>query len=368
VPHDLQRMQPSSSTRGVWAHASGGILYGLTICVWVVGCSDATDPSYQRYDALQSVTEARSDSLPAAPSESDQAADRLPNENASAATAATSTGDSVASTTSSVNAASIELTSNSDGPTASDDGIPNESTAASDVVADAPLPVHRKPMNTSATAEATVATEADLIATADDNAVVSEIPASALAPVNVVDGTNVSEVLQVRPVMPSPESPGARTAQAPAAAATPRSIELLVPSRDFKSEGKPAALRVSYDDLDLLKVLNMEPVPPDATSHFPSWLKQLDGQRIRIRGFMYPTFDATGIEQFVLARDNQICCFGRDPKVYDLIAVEMKPGTSTHYIPNRPFDVVGIFRIDLMEEDGKALGLYWLAEAQVIEK
>lgn len=191
-----------------------------------------------------------------------------------------------------------------------------------------------------------------------------EIPASALAPVNVVDGGSVASVMQVRG-----DGTSAKPTTAPAAAAeTPRKIELLVPNRTFQAEGPTGALRVSYDDLDLLKVLNMEPVPETAVDHFPSWLSALNGRMIRVRGFMYPTFEATGIQQFVLARDNQICCFGRDPKVYDLIAVDLKPKSTTNYIANRPFDVVGRFRIEMLADGGKPYGLYWLEDAEVIEQ
>ena len=51
---------------------------------------------------------------------------------------------------------------------------------------------------------------------------------------------------------------------------------------------------MSYDDIDLLKVLNMDPVPANAATKMPAWLKGLDGRRIRIRGFMYPTVSADG--------------------------------------------------------------------------
>ena len=103
-----------------------------------------------------------------------------------------------------------------------------------------------------------------------------------------------------------------------------RTPKLLVPERSFAVEGPGDALRVSYDDFDLLKVLNMEPVPPDAVEHFPKWLADLDGKPVRVRGFMYPTFQETDIPGFVLARDNQICCFGRNPKIYDLVEVTLK--------------------------------------------
>lgn len=200
-----------------------------------------------------------------------------------------------------------------------------------------------------------------------------ETPVSALAPANVVDGTSAAAVLNAFPgaraaVVAENTTPAEATTATPAPETRPQGIQLLVPHREFKVEGPQNALRVSYDDLDLLKVLNMEPVPEDALKHFPSWLKALDGQRMRLRGFMYPTFQATGIDQFVLARDNQICCFGRNPKVYDLVSVQMRDGVTTDYIQNRPFDVVGTFRIDLIAEGGKPMGLYWLEDCIIINK
>ncbi len=149
--------------------------------------------------------------------------------------------------------------------------------------------------------------------------------------------------------------------------APPREIKLLIPEKSFKKVGPEDALRVSYDDVDLLKVLNMDPVPVDAADYLPGWLEKLDGQRIRIRGFMMPAFQDTNIPYFVLARDNQICCFGRNPKRYDVIDVMMRKGVTTDYIQNRPFDVVGIFRIEPEANKGKLYQLYIIEDAIVIE-
>lgn len=147
-----------------------------------------------------------------------------------------------------------------------------------------------------------------------------------------------------------------------------RTIQLLVPERSFSVEGPDDAVRISFDDFDLLKVLNMEPVPVNAVDHFPKWLKALDGKRVRVRGFMYPTFQETDIPFFVLARDNQICCFGRSPKIYDLVEVTLADGVTTDYIQGRPFDVVGIFHIR-PEADGDQLWqLYQMTEAAVINE
>lgn len=233
------------------------------------------------------------------------------------------------------------------------------SMSGTNLVAAAPT----NPANPSTAAPLSPGIDPTTVANNDDAPL---IPASALAPLNVVDGRSAADILMVAAGTGTPPANGGPSATTPDG--VPRKIELLIPERTFTKEGREKAWRVSYDDLDLLKILNMEPVPTNATEYFPTWLENLNGQTIRLRGFMYPNFLSSGIEQFVLARDNQICCFGRDPKIYDLVAVTMLPGKTTDYIPNRPFDVIGTFRIELLAEEGKLLGLYWLENAQVIDR
>ncbi len=155
----------------------------------------------------------------------------------------------------------------------------------------------------------------------------------------------------------------------PPGTSKPREVKLLVPDKKFRAEGPDGALRVSYDDLDLLKVLNMDPVSLDADKKMPKWLKDLDGKRIRLRGFMFPPFMNTGISVFVLARDTQICCFGRNPKPYDVIRVVMREGVTTDYIELRPFDVVGKFHIEMLSyDDEKVDGVYYIDDAVIIQR
>lgn len=199
---------------------------------------------------------------------------------------------------------------------------------------------------------------------------VESFPVSALAPLNVVDGADVRALMNVAKPEIKIEQASVSTADPkPASDSAPpvHKVELLVKEKTFRPE--KGALRVSFDDLDLLKVLNMEPVTDNAEELMPDWLHGLSGKKIRLRGFMYPTYETEGIERFVLARDNQICCFGRDPKVYDLVQVNMKTGKTTNYIPAvRSFDVVGTFQIKMMSEDGKPYGLYFIDQAEVIER
>ena len=151
----------------------------------------------------------------------------------------------------------------------------------------------------------------------------------------------------------------------------PREIKLLVPEKEFRTEGPDDAIRLTFEDLDLLKVLNMEPVPKNAPDYFPQWLKDLEGQRIRLRGYMRPDFGSENIRGFILARDTEACCYGPNTKSYHIIPTIMKDGTTTDYIHLRPFDVVGVFRIQVEEltgDDGEleVAFVYVIEDAEVI--
>lgn len=151
--------------------------------------------------------------------------------------------------------------------------------------------------------------------------------------------------------------------------ANPRRVEVLIPHKSFPTDRKTGALRLAFEDLNLFKVLNMDPVTPDAVSWMPEWMTALNGKRIRIRGFMNPPYMAEDLERFVLLRDNLECCYGPGAKIYDCIEVQMKFGTSANYIPlSQPFDVVGRLKIDLRSAGSSIYGLYVIEDAAVLTR
>ncbi|HTI50757.1 MAG TPA: hypothetical protein VL475_07395 [Planctomycetaceae bacterium] len=155
-----------------------------------------------------------------------------------------------------------------------------------------------------------------------------------------------------------------------AVAPAPAAATAAFQDRTFTVEGPDGALRIGYDDLDLLKILKMDPVTPDCVEKMPGWLRSLNGKKVRIRGFMKPGLLLSDIPQFMLVRDTGLCCFGPKGKIYDMIAVTLRQGTTTDYIELRPFDVVGTFRIEVLqlEEDGTIFGLYYIDDAVIIQK
>jgi hypothetical protein len=137
--------------------------------------------------------------------------------------------------------------------------------------------------------------------------------------------------------------------------------------RTFATEGPNGALRITFDDLDLLKWLKMDPVTPDCVEKMPDWLKGLSDRKVRVRGFMKPGTQLTAIPQFLLVRSTDLCCFGPKGKVYHMIAVSLKPGTTTDYIELKPFDVVGEFRIEKIQlDDGTIFLLYHISDGVII--
>ena len=95
-------------------------------------------------------------------------------------------------------------------------------------------------------------------------------------------------------------------------------------------------------------------------------INNFEGKRIKIRGYIRPSFKQTGIEKFILVRDNQECCFGPGAMIYDCMIVGMKKGTATEFT-TRPITVEGDFYLKEFEgPDGKLWAIYRLRNAIVL--
>ena len=95
-------------------------------------------------------------------------------------------------------------------------------------------------------------------------------------------------------------------------------------------------------------------------SRLTAGIEALNGHSVKLRGYILPSFQQSGITQFVLVRDNQECCFGPGAALYDCVVVDMKPGKTTEYTV-RPVAVEGKFELrDFKGPDGKYLAIYHL--------
>ena len=117
----------------------------------------------------------------------------------------------------------------------------------------------------------------------------------------------------------------------------------------------------TFDDIKFEMELNDQ----FKRSMLTSKVEDLFGQRIRIRGYMYPTLKRKGLTAFVLVRDNQECCFGPGAALFDCIRVQMHPDKTAEF-SIRPIAVEGIFKFEeFADMDGTTRAIYLLEQASV---
>jgi hypothetical protein len=149
----------------------------------------------------------------------------------------------------------------------------------------------------------------------------------------------------------SPARPPAPTASAPPTSTVGTSP---VPARPAAHSGP--VREITFDDIKL----EMEKGAPFTRDLLPRRVTALEQERVRIRGYILPSFQQAGLTQFVLVRDNQECCFGPGAALHDCVVVRMLPGRSTTF-SIRPVAVAGRFRVEeLRGPDGKHLAIYSL--------
>jgi hypothetical protein len=153
-------------------------------------------------------------------------------------------------------------------------------------------------------------------------------------------------------------SPAGADADQPARPpAEQRTEESPPPAAAAPAPARPAAPRdISFDDIKL----DMQKGDRFSRDLLPARVTGLEQSRIRIRGYILPSFQQTGLTQFVLVRDNMECCFGPGALLHDCIVVRMKPGKTASF-SIRPVAVTGTFRLEeLRGPDGRHLAIYAL--------
>ncbi|HEV3416351.1 MAG TPA: DUF3299 domain-containing protein, partial [Pirellulales bacterium] len=134
------------------------------------------------------------------------------------------------------------------------------------------------------------------------------------------------------------------------------------PSSATPTPAHPQAIRdISFDAVKL----NMKKGDSFKRTLITPAIEKLDGNRIRIRGYILPPFQQTGLAHFVLVRDNMACCFGPGAAIYDSMIVDLRPGVTTDYTVS-PVAVEGTFNIHEVEgPGGNAISIYHVTGEKV---
>jgi len=102
----------------------------------------------------------------------------------------------------------------------------------------------------------------------------------------------------------------------------------------------------------------MTPIPPE--------IRDLDGRRIAIRGFVVPVDqEAEGTNRFVLLNCALACCYGKMPKPNEWIDVTVKGGERISLAIDQPAWAFGRLEVREEIEDGTLVGLYWMEADEV---
>lgn len=72
-------------------------------------------------------------------------------------------------------------------------------------------------------------------------------------------------------------------------------------------------------------------------------VQALDGQKVFIKGYMYPMKQIEGLRSFLLVKDNAQCCFGGNPAMQDMILVNLVPGKTVNFQQGLLMSIGGVF-------------------------
>jgi len=111
--------------------------------------------------------------------------------------------------------------------------------------------------------------------------------------------------------------------------------------------------------------LNLAAASSATRGRIPTAIQAWDNRLVAIRGFLLPLKMNNGLTiEFLLMRNQNMCCFGSVPKVNEWICVEPQ-GEGVKPIMDQPITIVGRLRVGEIRENGYLVGIYKMQEAQV---
>jgi hypothetical protein len=126
----------------------------------------------------------------------------------------------------------------------------------------------------------------------------------------------------------------------------------------YATEVPDGYTRISYQQLQPNEDSPGQIMPPAAL--------ELDGKRVFIKGYVYPGAQQQGIKRFVLCRDNGDCCFGGNPKLTDMILVDLVDPLRLTY-SRRLQRLAGTFRIKPAQGTDGLGGVLYQLEADYLQ-
>jgi len=103
------------------------------------------------------------------------------------------------------------------------------------------------------------------------------------------------------------------------------------------------------------------PEEPDGSTldRFPEHIRELNGKKISLEGFMIPADVIEGkVKSFILIKNQSGCCFGVMPLMNEWVYVTMAGDKTTEFMPDIPLKVQGEFKIGESVREGMVVSIY----------
>lgn len=110
--------------------------------------------------------------------------------------------------------------------------------------------------------------------------------------------------------------------------------------------------------------LNLVAASSATREKIPTAVQSWDNRFVAIRGFLLPLKMNNGLAiEFLLLRNQNMCCFGSVPKINEWICVEPQGG-GIKPIMDQPITIMGRLRVGEIRENGYLVGIYKMQAAQ----
>jgi hypothetical protein len=94
---------------------------------------------------------------------------------------------------------------------------------------------------------------------------------------------------------------------------------------------------------------------------------ELTEEPIFTKGYMFPSMETKNLTAFLLVKDNQLCCFGKQVDPTDMILVELPEGQTFDYTTSM-VSVGGNFRVEPARRDDQSNAVVYRMDAKIVER
>ena len=159
--------------------------------------------------------------------------------------------------------------------------------------------------------------------------------------------------------IPVPAS-AAATATAPAVANSPAPQTIHSGDQDYLTVGFDQLASYTFemsDDLIEAKG-DLKALTAKTNGQIPEKIRGLNEKTVAVKGYMLPLKVEQGaVSEFLLMRDQSMCCFGTVPKINDWVSVKTT-GKGVKPVMDEPVTIFGRLHVGEIRENGYLVGIY----------